>query len=258
MAVTSRVEYTKKFNFFTALGGLIAQPFTTVEQLFLEYKKPPFVISLFLCWAITIIVPIIAQIHKYEGLAHRVPALTSFGLIMLFSVLVFIFVEGIFLLLIGIPVTLSQLAATVSFTLAPTIIMLWLTYIANYFIEGKLTFLVNFIRGYGELHPDFLAILPLIGLVLITYVLVVFFCCITTIGDLAPLSGGLITTLTFIGPLGASVAIACFLAEIALPGSLGQFKSVAKPASLGIVATVFSMTGGFLDGLLAYFRLTDV
>lgn len=227
--MSSRDE--QEINFLDAMFGLLFEPGGTVRTL-LSSARPPFSFTIFLCLILSIVVPIVAQTYKYGYTIFNIEAVASLALILFFTVLIFILVEGIFLQLLGIHVTIRQLWCTVAYCITPFILALWLIYLFNYLAMGRLTLVTLFMTGHSAVDDRFLRIIPFAMLIAQLNMLVVFFHSVRFIGELHTLTATIITLFSLV-PFYVALLIALSIAELARTGTIALFQKILlSPASL--------------------------
>lgn len=220
-------------NFLDAIFGLLFEPGSTVRTL-LSSEKPPYGGTIILCLVLSIYVPITAQIVKYGGTIFNSDAILSLSLILLFTMLIFVLVEGIFLQLLGISVTVRQLWSIIGYCVTPFVLALWLIYLFNYLAMGRLTLVTLFMTGSSLNHDKFIRIVPFAILVAQLNVLVVFFHSVRHIGEMQWLTAFLVTFLSLI-PFYVALFIAVSIGEIARRGTIELFEKVlVSPATMTI------------------------
>lgn len=221
----------ESINFLDAIFGLLFEPGGTVRTL-LAYERPPYGLTIFLALILSIFVPIFAQVYKYGMTVYNGSAILSLSLIVFFTLLIFVLVEGLFLQLLGIPFNLRTLWATIAYCITPFVLAIWLIYLFNYLAMGRLTLVTLFLTGYSALDDRFLRIVPVALFVAQLNVLVVFYHCVRYIGQMEPISGALVTAFSLV-PFYVALLIALSIGEIARPGTLGLFEKILlSPATL--------------------------
>lgn len=223
-------DYDKP-NFLDAIFGLLFEPGTTVRTL-LSYEKPPYGTTIILCLILSIYVPIVAQIAKYGSTIFNSDAILSLSLIIFFTLLIFVLVEGIFLQLLGIQVSVRQLWSMVSYCVTPFVLAIWLIYLFNYLAMGRLTLVTLFMTGSSLNHDKFIRIVPFAVLVAQLNVLVVFFHSVRYLGDMQWLTSVLVTFFSLI-PFYVALFVAISIGEVARRGTIELFEKVLiSPAAL--------------------------
>lgn len=221
----------EEISFIDAIFGLLFEPGGTVRTL-LDYEKPPYGSTIFACLVLSIFVPIASQVYKYGSTIYNSSAILSLGLILFFTVLIFVLVEGLFLQLLGIQITIRQLWSTVAYCITPFILALWLIYLFNYLAMGRLTLVTLFMTGYSAVDDRFLRIIPIALLIAQLNILVVFFHSVRFIGNMESITAALVTFFSLI-PFYVALLIALSIGEMARPGTLGLFEKVLlSPAAL--------------------------
>ena len=134
-------------------------------------------------------------------------------------------VEGIFLQLLGIHVTVRQLWAVVAYCVTPFVLALWLIYLFNYLAMGRLTLVTLFMTGTSLDNDKFIRIVPLAVLVAQLNVLVVFFHSVRFIGEMEWLTSALVTLLSLI-PFYVALFVAMSIGELSRHGTIALFEKV--------------------------------
>lgn len=218
-------------GFFSVLIGLVTEPRATTERLF-SLRPPPFALSLFVVLVASVFGPILAQYFRYEASAYRLDALLSLCLVFGFSIPLFVLIETIGLLLLGVEVRLAQVAAAVSYALTPVSFIILLFYGSNYLNTGRMS-LINFLLEGARSSPDpFMTVLPWALGITAAIVFVVFYYCIRIIGGLQPFSAAFMLLFS-VAPAAAALRLALYIGDQARPGTSELlWKVVANPASL--------------------------
>ncbi|MBN8550281.1 MAG: hypothetical protein J0M12_13260 [Deltaproteobacteria bacterium] len=211
-------------NFLDAIFGLLFEPGSTVRSL-LSAEKPPYGNTILLCFVLSVFVPIAAQVYKYGNTIFNSDAILSLSMIMLFTLLIFVLVEGIFLQLLGIHVTVRQLWSMVAYCVTPFVLALWLIYLFNYLAMGRLTLVTLFMTGSSLDHDKFIRIVPFAVLVAQLNVLVVFFHSVRYLGEMEWLTSALVTFLSLV-PFYVALFVALSIGEIARHGTIALFQKV--------------------------------
>lgn len=214
-----------KTGFFEALFGLMLRPAATTRVLIQGHSSPPYGATLLLCLFLTVFVPIFAQQWKYGVTSYRLDAVWALLIVFFFTLLVFILLEGIFLLILGINVSANSLIAIVGYALTPLTLALWLIYAFNYFSYGSLSLVTFFLSGQSGAGDTFLRIVPLALLIAQVMVILVFFYAIRTIGEMHYFTG-LLSTLISFALLYVSFVLGVFIADVALPGTADTFSTI--------------------------------
>ncbi len=218
-------------SFLDAIFGLLFEPGSTVRTL-LSHEKPPYGNTILLCFVLSIYVPILAQIVKYGNTIFNSDAILSLSVIIAFTLLIFVLVEGIFLQLLGIQVSVRQLWSMVAYCVTPFVLAIWLIYLFNYLAMGRLTLVTLFMTGASINHDKFIRIVPFAISVAQLNVLVVFFHSIRYLGDMQWLTSALVTLFSLI-PFYVALFIAISIGEIARRGTIELFEKVLiSPAAL--------------------------
>ncbi len=221
----------EEIGFLDAIFGLLFEPGGTVTAL-LNYERPPYAFTIFLSLIATVYTPIVAQIYKYGSSVFNGSALLSLSIIIVFTILIFVLVEGLFLQLLGIPIGLRGLWASVAYCITPFILAIWLVYLFNYLAMGRLTLVTLFLTGYSAVDDRFLRIVPLAMLVAQLNVLVVYYHCMRFMGQMEAISAVLVTFFSLI-PFYVALLISISIGEIARPGTIGLFEKILiAPISL--------------------------
>ncbi len=223
----------ERLDFFEALTGLIFEPIVTMESLLSE-EDPPYGPAFLLALAISVFVPIFAQVLKYDVSLYRADAFLSMLTVVFFSILSFTILEGLLLQILGVEFRFSQLFALMSYCLAPLSMALWLLYAFNYFSQGSITLLNLLVHGPGISDDNFLHFLPFaFGLVLVSMMLL-FFLGIRFLGDMHILTATVVTVFSLI-PLATSLIVSVALSELVRPGSAQIFARIlASPRFLTV------------------------
>jgi len=218
-------------NFLEALFGLMLQPGETSEEL-LGHKDPPYATTLLFCLLLTIFVPVFSQLVKYGMTVYDPEAIFSLFLVVTFSLLFFILLEGIFLRILRVEFNLKQLFATTAYCTAPFLLALWLIYFFNYLSTGRLSLLQIILTGYSSVPDRFIHIVPIALLIALLNILVVFFYCVRFIGQLHSISAMSITVLSSV-PLLGSLVVGVIMGEFAHPGTANTFmRIITSPSAL--------------------------
>ena len=207
-------------NFIEAVIGFIFEPSATIQSL-LDNEDPPFSLSLLISLMLTIFVPIVAQLIKYD-LKVDPASVFAIGIVALVTIFVFIIVEGLLLLIFGFQLTLSQLVAAVMYSSVPLMCALWLIFIANYIASGNISLVTYLLTGIGRPNDSFIQILPFAFSFAVALMTINFFYAIRWLGDCFGMTA-LAITLISLFPLGASAYAGLLAGEYIRPGIIGIF-----------------------------------
>ena len=220
-----------ELNFLEALFGLMLQPGETSEEL-LNCEEPPYGSTLLLCLLLSIFVPVFAQLVKYGMTVYDPEAIFSLFLVIAFSFMFFILIEGVFLRAFGVEFTVRQLYATSCYCLAPLLLALWLIYFFNYLSTGRLSILHLLMTGYMDVPDRFIHIVPIALLIALLNILVVFFYCIRLIGELHAVTALFVSLLSIV-PFFAALFVGIVIGEFAHPGTSEAFMRIlTSPSAL--------------------------
>lgn len=211
-------------NFIETLLGLFFEPSLTTESLFTK-QEPPFAGTIVLCFLLTVFVPIFAQAYKYGVFIFDPSALLSLALVMFFTFLVFVLVEGVFLALVGIELSVRQLLALTAYCLTPFVLALWLVYLFNYLAMGRLTLVTLLMTGHVQADDSFMRIVPVAFIVAQLNMWLVLFHSLKYLGSMHLLTA-IAITLSSLVPFYIALLIALYIGEVARPGTIEIFKSI--------------------------------
>jgi hypothetical protein len=231
--MNSRGTKQEDLGFIDALLGLFFEPSSTTEVL-LNREKPPFAGTICLCFVLTVFVPIFAQAYKYGVFVFDGTALLSLALVMFFTFLVFVLVEGLFLQLLGVEVNVHQLLAITAYCLTPFVLALWLIYFFNYMAMGRLTLITLLMTGTQAGDDKFMQIVPIAFIVAQLNMWIVLFYSLRFLGSMHVITGLLVTLLSLI-PFYLALLIALYIGETAREGTIEIFKSIlVSPLNLTV------------------------
>lgn len=219
-----RHEQPEDLNFLEAMVGLVFEPGETAETLF-AHERPPYGLTLILCLLLSFFVPIVSQIIKYGYSVYNSDAIVSLIVIIFFTLLIFLFAEGLFLQLLGFDFSPARLFACVAYATAPMLICIWLIYGFNYLTNGRLTLITLFITGYGSVDDHFLQVMPYALFISQLLVLVVFFHSLKYMVRLQTFNA-LVTTVFSLIPFYGSLIVGLFFGELARPGTIHIFLKI--------------------------------
>ena len=211
------------------------QPGETSEEL-LRSAPPPYPSTLLLCMLLSIFVPIFAQLYKYGQMLYDAEAILSLFLVVIFTFLTFILLEGIFLKIFSVDFSLRQLYASAAYSIAPLLLALWLIYFFNYISTGRLSILQLILNGRLDVPDRFIHVVPIASMIALVNALVVFLYCVRFLGQMHTVTA-LFLTLLSLGPFLVSVSVGIFLGELAHPGTAEIFfRVLTEPSALVAVA----------------------
>lgn len=213
--------YREQVGYLEALAGLITAPGATTEQLLAE-KNPPHSVALLATLIGTIFGPIILHMYNYRYVIYRPEALFSLLFIFSFTLLIFILIESLFLMIIGISIRIEHVMACIMYSLAPLILFFWLVYIFNYLNNGMLSLVSFILYNNIPLSDRFIKIFPLAVTIVQINTILVFFYGIRFLGEMHTITALSVTMLSLI-PLYLSFIISLFIADMASPGILNTF-----------------------------------
>ena len=214
-------RYEEPPNFLEAIFGLIGAPGGTTETL-LSNDDPPYGFSIFFCLFLTLFVPIAAQIYRYGPTAYDSTAIFSIFFVVFITILVFLIIEGLFLQVLGLDLSLKQITAMIAYCTVPFMFAIWLIYLFNYFSTGDLSLLKMLMTGFSSEADRFLAITPLAFFVSLLMVLLVFFYSIRILGQMHVINAAGITILSVV-PLYLAFIVALLLGNSIRPGTFDLF-----------------------------------
>ncbi|MBX7143249.1 MAG: hypothetical protein K1X79_02245 [Oligoflexia bacterium] len=220
----SRSGPREDLSFIEALLGLFFEPSSTIEIL-LSQEKPPYPFTIVACFVLSVYVPIFAQAYKYGVFVFDPNALLSLALIMLFTFLVFVLVEGVFLSLLGVEVSVRHLIAVTAYCLTPFVLALWLVYVFNYIAMGRLTLVTLLMTGLTQMDDKFMRIVPVAFLVAQLNMWIVLFFALKYLGSMHTVTAMGVTLLSLV-PFYIALLIALFIGEQARPGTFEIFKEI--------------------------------
>jgi hypothetical protein len=213
----------KSIGFIEATTGLIFEPRATTSIL-LDRDNPPYSLAMIFAMLLTIFVPILAQRLKYgTQFEHAQPAL-AFLVVILTSFCVFLIIEEIFLLLIGIKIPMKYLVAIVSYCLAPLMFAIWIIYFFDYAYNESLTIVTYLMNGSVELKKGFIKAIPYALGIVQVLVYLVFFHSLRAISGMFAFTAAIVGVLSLI-PLYLSFALGIFIGNIVQPGTTDIFLS---------------------------------
>ena len=210
-----------KTNFLEALFGLLLQP-ASISRTLMATPTPPYWGTLYLCALATLFVPIITQIIKLDLLVLQSQFLVALFLVCVFTVLIFVLVEALFLHMIGIPITVAQMLATVAYSLTPAVVLVWVLYGVNYYQDNSLTMITIILTGYGQIDYLLAKLFPYALMIANIMGLLIFYFCLQMVGNLHVITGIFITGFSLF-PFYIALFLSVALAEFSLPGSIAQF-----------------------------------
>lgn len=217
-----------KLSFFEALAGIVLEPSATMEALFSK-ERPPYYFTFALILVLTIFVPIIAQIYKYQVELYNVSVIYSLVIVLFLTLFLFLLIESIFLLLLGIDFTPAGLFAAVAYSLTPLTFSLWLIYLFNYLSSGKLTVVTLLLTGFSAGDDSFIKILPIAAVVVQLMILIVFYYALRAMGGLGGVTAFMVSMLSLI-PLYSALLLSLMVAELVREGTIAIFlKLLASP-----------------------------
>ena len=211
-------------NFFSTLLGLVLEPGTTIESL-LEDEYPRFALSLLLILLVTIFVPIIIQARRYNIASSHATSIASIAVVVVLTIVLFFILEGIFLQILSVHVSIARLFAAISYTLTPLTLAIWLIYGFNYFYNRQLSIITLLLTGFRSGDDQFLRVVPVAALVAQLMMMVVFYHCIRVIGEYGGVTSFFITVLSGV-PLYVSLGIALLVAEGVRAGTIETFLQI--------------------------------
>ncbi len=218
------VNRDRELNFLEALFGLMLQPGETSESL-LSYEKKPYAWTLVCCLVLTFSIPIMSQYLKYGDAIYRIEVVLSFFLVEVACFLLFILLESLFLRLLRIEIGINELFASVSYCLAPVLLCLWLVYLFNYLMTGRLSIVQFLLSGNLDMSDRFINIVPIIALIAGLNVLIVFFYCVRFLGQMHSVSAMFLALISGL-PFFAAAFISLMIGEMARPGTAAVFLRV--------------------------------
>ncbi len=207
----------RKMNFFEALVGLLFEPGTTIENL-LPRENPPYSITFFLCLVLTIFVPVLAQVIKYDLPGFMPASLLSLGVFVFVTIFSFMLLEGLILAVLRFRFSLAQMVAIVTYSIVPFILALWLIFLFNYFTNGNLTLVTYLLTGLGEPDDRFLRVVPIALGISMMLTGVNFYYCVRLIGDTLNTTAICITIISIV-PFLVACLLGLYGGELAREGT---------------------------------------
>ncbi|MFM1846595.1 MAG: hypothetical protein RL417_69, partial [Pseudomonadota bacterium] len=149
-----------------------------------------------------------------------------------FTVLCFILIESIVLGILGLGFSPLKVGACISYSTAPLVGALWLTYLFNFLSHGRLTILTLLITGNISPNDPTMASMPYVFIISQLLMIIVLFYSLRSMGQLGLIDGLLIGALSLL-PLYGSFVLAIFLANTLNPGTVQLLlKIINSPALL--------------------------
>ncbi len=228
-----QTKIQEELTFSEALVGLMLEPGNTTETL-LNKENPPYSASFLALLMLSIFIPIVAQLVKYDMTIYNPEAIVSLVMVVVFTLLIFVFLELLFLRMFGIEASLRKVFAAASYCCAPILLALWLIYAFNYLSTGRLSILQFLLTGYVDSGDSFMRILPLAVLIAHINVLLVFCYGIRALGNLYTVNA-MVFTLFSVLPFYAALFVGVSLGDRINPGTIDIFmKVISSPASLTV------------------------
>jgi hypothetical protein len=218
-------------TFLDAFVGLIIAPMETTHLLLTE-ENPRFGFSMLAMLFVTVFVPVALHYHEHKRQLYQPEAIAGLVLVLLLSLIVFVLLERLLLLFIGVRVSVRTLLTAVCYCLAPLILTILFMYLMNYLASGSLSYLTFVLNGYAAKEDKFLALIPwIITFGIITAYLEFTFALRAMTGMF--LSNAFIVALISAIPLYLSLIISVLMANLIYPGSMDAFLQILyDPSSI--------------------------
>ncbi len=235
-------------NLPDTVSGLITEPGHMTEILFRQ-DPPPHIITLLTIFALTLIIPITAQIIKFDLLGYTPILFISTTIIIIFTLLIFVLFEVIFLRTVGVDASLSKVFATLAYAVTPLVLMLLIIYLFNYMANGRLSIITLILTGYSSVDDRFLTVLPIALIIAKLNFLLILFYSIKAMGELEILGAALLTICSIL-PLYLALIFALLIGELVTPGASDVFIRLIVPTHLSIYHEIIDSKNIFINLLL--------
>jgi len=230
MATVNRYQ-KNDLNFVQSFLGLVFRPLATVEKLFKE-PRPHHAVGLILIFLLTVLVPAVTSVHIHGKLMYQPLSVVSLLLVLILTLIYFVFIESFFLTVFSVNVSISGLAQAVVFCLAPLTVIIWGMYAINYITNGTLTLVTFVLSGEAALDDKFINAVPYIINIGFFVTLLILHQAIRLMGDLF-FTNAFILALFSIFPLHLALILAVLSANAIQPGTIDIFiQLIYAPASL--------------------------
>ena len=221
-------------GFISALLGLCLSPGETTKKLFND-NPPRYGLPILLSFYLIIIVPVFIQSATLGMLMYHEKALAAVLIVPTLTVVLFVFLEKLFLKILSINVSMNCLATAVCYSLVPFMGIFITMYVLNYLASGSIAYLTIVLNGYAAQEVAYKQIVPWVAKGGVATSFIVFFCSLRALGNLYTLNAICASVLSIV-PLLASFYTAIYAANILLKGLSGVFMEILSTpgAMLGV------------------------
>lgn len=164
----------ERLGFLEAFLGLILEPRTTINVLFAE-ETPRHGLGFIITLLISIFGPVMLQTSYYGPPSETIPAVYALAVLILVTVMVFLLLERLFLVVVGIDCTSWALFSLIGYCCVPLVVTVIFIYGFNYASSGYLSLLRVLVTGQWGYATKFVKVFPMALAIAQLSIMVIFF-----------------------------------------------------------------------------------